>query len=193
VQYGFAITAEDVGEGKPQEVMAVGKNPYLSQLQLRVTGQLSIYAAPMSVVSHLQWSIESIITLASPWSWQPQPLIPKSQSCSLPFRTTIDNLPRLVSALYEFPNLYAEVVRDPINGGLGERWLITPNLGLRRLDINEFGDAVVDENQLRSAIAAGEQLLEKLSWLIGEPWERELEPLRISPVVENARLLAAGG
>ncbi len=95
--------------------------------------------------------------------------------------------------MYEFPNLYAEVVRDPINGGLGERWLITPSLGLRRLDINEFGDAVVDENQLRSVMAAGEPLAEKLSWLIGEPWDLELEPLRISPVVANARLLAAGG
>ena len=193
MQYGFAITTENVGEGKSQEVIAVGKNPYLSQLQLRVTGQLSIYAAPMSVVSHLQWSVESLITLAAPWQWQPQPLIPKSQSCSLPFRTSIDNLPKLVSTLFEFPNIFAEVLRDPINGGLGERWLITPSLGLRRLDINEFGDAVVDENQLRSAIAAGGDLAAQLGWLIGEPWERELEPLRISPVMTNARLLAAGG
>ena len=171
----------------------MGKNPYLSQLQLRVTGQLSVYAAPVSVVSHLQWSIESIITLAAPWSWQPQPLIPKTQFCSLPFRTTIDNLPKLVSTLHEFPNLFAEVIRDPVSLGLGERWLITPNLGLRRLDINEIGEVVLDENQIRAALAEPQDLPGKLAWLIGEPWEKELEPLRISPLVGNTRLLAAGG
>jgi hypothetical protein len=174
-------------------VVAVGKNPYLAQVNLRVTGYLQIYAAPMSVVSHLQWAIESIITPAAPWQWHSQPLIPKSQRTELPFRTTIENLPRLVSAMFEFPNLFAEVLREPTTGSLGERWLITPNLGLKRLDINELGDAIVDENQLRTALASAQDLATQLNWLIGDAWERELEPLRISTAGTNTRALAAGG
>jgi hypothetical protein len=174
-------------------VVAVGKNPYLAQVNLRVNGYLQIHAAPVSVVSHLQWTIESIVTPAAPWQWQPQPLIPKSQRIELPFRTVIENLPRLVSAMFEFPNLFAEVLREPTVGTLGERWLITPNLGLKRLDINELGDAIVDENQLRTAMASTNDLTAQLKWLIGEDWEQELEPLRISAAGANARLLAAGG
>lgn len=171
----------------------MGKNPYNSQFQLRVSGQLHLYSVPMSVVSHLQWTIESIVTISAPWSWKTQPLIPKTQFSQLPFRTNIDQLPKLVSALYEFPNLFAEVVREPFGNGSGERWLITPNLGLKRLDINELGEVIIDENQIRTAITSGKDLPAQLAWLIGEPWEAELEPLRISPQIPNTRLMAAGG
>ena len=171
----------------------MGQNPYLSQMNLRVNGYLYIHAAPISVVSHLQWSVEAIITPAAPWSWRAQPLVPKSEQTQLPFRTTIDNLPRLVSALFEFPNLFAEVIREPISAGLGERWMITPNLGLKRIDTNEFGDAVVDENQLRAAMQQDLDIVAQLNWLIGTSWDAELEPLRIPTNCGNARLLAAGG
>lgn len=171
----------------------MGRNPYLSQQQLRVTGQIHLHSVPVSVVSHLQWTIESIVTIAAPWVWQPQPQIPKSQVSQQLFRTSIDQLPKLVSTLFEFPNLYAEVIREPIAIGLGERWLITPKLGIKRLDINEFGNAIVDENQLRLALSDEQELAERISWLIGEPWERELEPLRISPQIPNSTRLAAGG
>ena len=172
----------------------MGKNPYLSQFQLRVSGQLSLYSVPMSVVSHLQWQVESFVTLAAPWHWQPQSLIPKSQRAELPFRATIDNLPQLVSALFEFPNIYAEIIRDPIANGLAERWLITPNLGLKRVEINEIGDVVLDENQLRSAMQAeGGDLASQISWLLADAWDTELEPLRQSAGESNTRLLATGG
>jgi len=171
----------------------VGKNPYLSQFQLRTTGQLYLFSVPMSVTSHLQWCVESFVTLAAPWHWMPQPMIAKSQRTELPFRSNLDNLPQLVSALFEFPNLYAEIIRDPIANGLAERWLIVPKLGLKRLDINEVGDVVIDENQLRSAMQSEGDLATKISWLLAEDWERELEPLRISAANANARMLATGG
>jgi len=172
----------------------MGANPYMSSAHLRVNGYLYLHAVPVSVVSHLQWIVESMLTLSAPWSWTNQPLIPKSQKTFLTFRCNLDSLPKLVSALYEFPNLFAEVIREPVSFGLGERWMITPVLGIKRVDTNELGNVVLDESVVLDSINTQDptQIPERLAWAIGRPWDQALEPLRIASAATNTTLLASG-
>jgi hypothetical protein len=99
----------------------------------------------------------------------------------------------LASALLAFSQVHYEVTEDGIPGREGERFAATPRLGLFRANIGPFGDIMVHEERLRTALArsraTGESIIEEISRLIGSPWDDELEPFRSVHEGSTVRLM----
>jgi hypothetical protein len=104
---------------------------------------------------------------------------------------------RIASALVSFSTIRFEVTEEPVEGREGERYAVTPNLGLFRGTVGQHGDVLVHEERLRSVIAgarvSGEEstaeVLEEIDRLIGAPWDEELEPFRMAHEGSTVRVL----
>jgi hypothetical protein len=98
-----------------------------------------------------------------------------------------------MSALKGFPDLVAEVTEDPSPGREGERYALTPTLGLHRAIIGVHGDILVSEDRLRAAVAGAEstgaQLKDGIAYLLGTAWDAELEPYRAAGEDTPVRVL----
>ena len=72
-------------------------------------------------------------------------------------------------------------LRSPCRSGCdGERYAVTPNLGVFRAAVSANGDLMVGEDRLRSLLASatGPQLALGINRLLGSDWDAELEPYR---------------
>jgi hypothetical protein len=97
-----------------------------------------------------------------------------------------------------FSTVRFEVTEDPNGSTEGERYAVTPNLGLFRATIGAHGDVLVHEDRLRSLLIgariAGSSgdvraITEEIDRLIGTPWDNELEPFRIAHEDSTVRVL----
>jgi hypothetical protein len=89
---------------------------------------------------------------------------------------------KVASALRGWDNLRYEVTEEPSPGNDGSRWSHTPSLGIHHAWMSAAGDAVINEDRLRAAIAVsgGDSgvLTQELDRLLGRAWDDELEPFR---------------
>ncbi|MFM8772395.1 MAG: DUF3145 family protein [Actinomycetota bacterium] len=85
------------------------------------------------------------------------------------------------------------VTEDPSPGREGERYAMTPTLGLHRATIGVHGDILVSEDRLRAAVAGaaatGAELIDGIAYLLGTAWDTELEPYRIATDDTPVRVL----
>jgi hypothetical protein len=125
--------------------------------------------------------------------WADQPISPGSVRAEIIWTAAAGTGARLASALLAFNQVRFEVTEDGIPGRDGERFAATPDLGLFRANIGPFGDIMVHEDRLRTAIAAalvsGSSLVHDVSRLIGSPWDDELEPFRSAHEGSTVRLM----
>jgi hypothetical protein len=86
--------------------------------------------------------------------------------------------------LSKWPKLRLEVFQDSNGKISGERYAVAPNLGIFRADINSLGETIVTESRLRSALERtrieNEPFEIELAFLLGTPWDEDLEPFRRS-------------
>jgi hypothetical protein len=91
---------------------------------------------------------------------------------------------RIVSILSKWPKLRLEVLQDSNGKVSGERYAVAPNLGIFRADINSLGETVITESRLRAALERtrieNEPFEVELAFLLGTPWDEDLEPFRRS-------------
>ncbi|MCW2776773.1 MAG: hypothetical protein JWN17_498, partial [Frankiales bacterium] len=87
---------------------------------------------------------------------------------------------RLAAALRGWTPLRYEVTEEPSPGADGERYSVTPALGVFRATTSANGDVVVPEDRLRAALAgaSGPALSHEIDRLLGSAWDEELEPYR---------------
>jgi hypothetical protein len=75
-----------------------------------------------------------------------------------------------------------EVAEEPGKGAEGERFAVTPELGVFRATMGPHGDIMIHEDRLRAILnAAGDdpaQLRNGLNLILGAAWDAELEPFR---------------
>jgi hypothetical protein len=73
-----------------------------------------------------------------------------------------------------------EVTEEPSAGCDGERYAVTPTLGVFRATTSANGDLLVGEDRLRALLASatGPQLALGIDRLLGSDWDDELEPFR---------------
>ena len=73
-----------------------------------------------------------------------------------------------------------EVTEEPSRGLDGERYAVTPDLGIWRGTVGANGDVQVGEDRLRELLATteGPQLAQALDRVLGSAWDNELEPFR---------------
>jgi hypothetical protein len=112
--------------------------------------------------------------------WSDQPASPGQLRAEINWRGRPGTAGRLAAALRGWTMLRYEVTEEPSAGVDGERYAVTPTLGVFRSSMSVNGDLVVGEDRLRTllATATGPQLAQGLDRLLGSAWDDELEPYR---------------
>ena len=160
-------------------------------------GVLLVHSCSSAVAPHLQWALARVFGSAVDVDWSPQQVAPGHVRAEIVWHGPVGTASRIASALVPFSTIRFEVTEDPSEGNEGERFAVTPSLGLFRGTIGMHGDVLVHEERLRSVIMGAragdhEQLadvMEEINRLIGTPWDEELEPFRMSHEGSTVRVL----
>jgi hypothetical protein len=149
---------------------------------VQARGVAYLHACPRALCPHVEWALSEILHVPVNLDWTPQPVAPGTIRAELSWIGDPGTGSRLTSALRPFPQLRYEVTEESTPGREGERYAVTPSLGLFRAITGTHGDILVSEDRLRVAVAqcagSGESLEDEIGKLLGAPWDEELEPFR---------------
>jgi hypothetical protein len=140
-------------------------------------GVLYVHSVAPAVSPHVEWAVASVIGDPVRLDWQPQPASPSSLYAEATWLGEPGTAGRLVSTLMGWPVRF-EATEDGTATTDGERFGFTPTLGLFHAMTSVNGDIVVPENRLRQVLDSGTDVASAVGRLLGEPWDRELEPFR---------------
>ena len=88
------------------------------------------------------------------------------------------------------------MTEEPSDGSDGERYAMTPDLGVFRAPMSGNGDVLVQEDRLRAVVAGADDLpslRHAIDRLLGTPWDIELEPYRLAGDGTPVRWLSSAG
>lgn len=149
-----------------------------------VRGSLYIFSAPRSFCSPTNWALSEIFKSDVQLDWRIQELLPNTYSSEFNWLGPTGLCARIVSNLGKWGKLRLEAIQEPINNSLGERFSVTPELGIFRAEINSLGETLLSESKIKTGIERskleGESIETELTFLLGKPWDDDLEPFRSS-------------
>lgn len=147
-------------------------------------GFLTIHSCPMALIRHVEWSIESVLSRVQ-IDWRNQPLAAGTQRTQIEWRANKDLSAELASALKSWHYLRFEITSG------NQMFRHTPDLGMHRSRIDEMGNILITENQIKFSLAKSDDAMrESLDVALGTEWEVELEPFRGVDLQEIAQLRA---
>lgn len=147
-------------------------------------GFLSIHSCPMALIRHVEWSIESVLGRVQ-IDWRTQPLDAGTQRTQVEWRSNKDLSAEIASALKSWHYLRFEITSG------NQMFRHTPDLGMHRSQIDEMGNILITENQIKFSLAKSDDAMrESLDVALGTEWEVELEPFRGVDLQETAQLRA---
>lgn len=145
-------------------------------------GVVFIHSTPVSLCPHIGWALESVLGQPVHLEWTKQPVAPGCVRTELSWAAEPGTGARLTTALRGWEGVRYEVTEEPTPGCDGSRWASTPDLGIHHTWTNASGDAVINEDRLRSVLIASggdpEQFRVEVAELLGTAWDQELEPFR---------------
>ncbi|MCW2713008.1 MAG: hypothetical protein JWN88_55 [Frankiales bacterium] len=143
-------------------------------------GVLFVHSCPPVLCPHVEWAVAAELGTRARLEWTDQVCAPGQLRAEINWRGRPGTAGRLAAALRGWTMLRYEVTEDPSPGLDGERYAVTPSLGLFRSPMSANGDVLVGEDRLRSLLATsvGPQLAQGLDALLGSAWDAELEPYR---------------
>jgi hypothetical protein len=146
----------------------------------RTRGVLYVHACPAALVPHVEWAVGSELGTRVSLSWTDQPSAPGQLRAEATWQGPGGTAGRLAAALRGWSTIRYEVTEEASPGFDGERWSVTPTLGVFRSATSANGDLLVSEERLRTllATASGPALSHGLDQLLGAAWDDELEPYR---------------
>jgi len=147
-------------------------------------GFLSIHSCPLALIRHVEWSIESVLGRVQ-IDWRTQPLVAGTQRAQIEWRANKDHAAELASALKSWHYIRFEITAS------NQLFRHTPDLGMHRSQIDEIGNILITENQIKFALAKSDEAMrESLDVALGTEWEVELERFRGVDLQEIAQLRA---
>jgi hypothetical protein len=147
-------------------------------------GFLTIHSCPLALVRHVEWAVENILGQVE-ISWRSQPLAAGTQRTQVEWRSKDDVAANLASALKSWYYL-----RFEIQSG-SNFFKFTPELGLHRSTIDELGNILLTENQVKLAMSKTDDAMrEMLDVALGTAWEVDLERFRGVDLQEVTHLRA---
>lgn len=159
----------------------------------RVRGVLYLHACPRHLTPHVEWAVSEVLERPTTLEWLPQPVIPGAMRGELSWQHEVGTASRLATSLRGFDRVTYEVTQEPTGVDPGERFSVTPSLGLFHAAIGPHGDILISEDRLRTAMAkstaSGLSLADELHTLLGTAWDEELEPLRYAGDGASVRYL----
>lgn len=143
-------------------------------------GVVFVHSTPVALCPHLGWALETVLGQPVKITWTAQPLGRSLVRAELSWTGEPGTGALLASALRGCQGARFEVVEEPSPGHDGSRWSYTPSLGIHHAYVAANGDVVVNEDRLRSVLAAGEpdRVRRDLEAALGMPWDSELDPFR---------------
>ena len=147
-------------------------------------GFLTIHSCPVALVRHVEWAVENLLGRVQ-ISWRNQPLDSGSRRTQVDWRTDRDLSAELASALKSWHYLRFEITSE------NQLFRYTPELGLHRSTIDELGNILVTENQIKFAMSKTDDFMrEALNVALGTEWDIELERFRGVDLQEVTHLRA---
>lgn len=148
------------------------------------TGVIFLHAAARPLAPHIEWAIAGVLGHPVSLRWSNQTVLPGAVCAEYTWRGAPGSAAGIVTALMCFDGIRFEITEDANVGREGERFAFVPELGLFRASIGAYGDVLVHEERLRSAMMhaklTGESLQDEIALLIGDPWDAALEPYRFA-------------
>ena len=143
-------------------------------------GVLYVHSCPPVLCPHVEWAVAAELGTRARMEWSDQPAAPGQLRAEINWRGRPGTAGRLAAALRGWTLLRYEVTEEPSAGVDGERYAVTPTLGVFRASMSVNGDLLIGEDRLRTllATATGPQLAQGLDMLLGSAWDDELEPYR---------------
>jgi hypothetical protein len=143
-------------------------------------GVLYVHSCPPVLCPHVEWAVAAELGTRARMEWSDQPAAPGQLRAEINWRGRPGTAGRLAAALRGWSLLRYEVTEEPSAGVDGERYAVTPTLGVFRSSMSVNGDLLIGEDRLRTllATATGPQLARGLDMLLGSAWDDELEPYR---------------
>ncbi len=159
----------------------------------RTRGVVFVHACSRALSPHVEWALAQVLQHEVSMQWGAQPVLPGSVRAEYAWQGDIGTAARIVTALRTFNGVRYEVTQEPAAGHEGERYSITPGLGVFRATIGVHGDIQISEDRIRSAMIqssrTGTSLRDALDALMGTSWDAELEPFRYAGEGASVRYL----
>jgi hypothetical protein len=159
-------------------------------------GVLFVHSCPPALRPHVEWAVAGVLGVPVRLDWEPQPVAPGCLRAQTGWRAPAGTAGRLAAAMRGWPLVRCEVTEEPSDGSDGERYAMTPDLGVFRATMSANGDVLVQEDRLRAVLAEGADLMSTrhaVDRLLGTAWDAELEIFRRSGDGTPVRWLSAAG
>lgn len=145
-------------------------------------GVLFVHSSPRALCPHLEWAVSDVLGVRVSLEWIAQPVLPGQVRAEISWQAAPGTAARIASALRQFKTVRYEVAEEPSKAAEGERFAVTPSLGIFRTTMGPHGDIMIHEERLRAILAAAgddhDRLCEGLHLVLGTAWDAELEPFR---------------
>jgi hypothetical protein len=145
-------------------------------------GVLYVHSAPSALCPHIEWAVGGVFGMPVRLGWTAQQLERAAYRTDHEWTGPAGTAARLASALKGWQKVRFEVTEEATSASEALRYSYTPTLGVFQAVTGLHGDIVVPEERIRHAMARarrqGQDLAEALGDLLGDAWDRELEPFR---------------
>ena len=149
-----------------------------------VRGDLKIHSCPKFLCKPIEWALTELFKTHLTFEWSDQHIAPLTLSTELKWEGPVGLSSRIVSLLSKWPKLRLEVFQERYMEHPAERYALTPSLGIFRAEVNDLGETIITESKLKAALERSrlenEPFEIELAFLLGTPWDEDLEPFRKS-------------
>jgi hypothetical protein len=155
---------------------------------------LFVHSCTPAVQPHLEWAVAGVLNVPVNLDWHDQAIAPGCLRAQTGWRGPAGTAGRLANALRTWPLLRLEITEEPSEGSDGERYSMTPDLGVFRASMSANGDVLVQEDRLRALLGEDSDLpsmRHSIERLLGTAWDDELEIYRRSGDGTPVRWLSA--
>jgi len=160
------------------------------------SGVLFLHAVPKASSDSVDEILLRLKIRTKPFEWSLQPLVLGCIKTVVDWTSQADLAPHLVSELSGISNIRFEVTLNQSKQQTGRRWLYSPGLGIFASAVDEAGNLMIAENQLRNALyGSGNDLLKTqaaLRKLLGTAWDDDLERFREQAYDSQTRMAGWG-
>jgi hypothetical protein len=159
-------------------------------------GMLFVHSCPPALCPHVEWAVAEVLGVPFDLPWTAQPASPGQLRAEAPWRGPVGTAGRIAATLRQWHQLRLEVTEHPSADGDGERYSLTPTLGVYRSAMSVNGDVLIHEDRLRALLSSGvrgRELQLALNELLGRSWDVELEPFRHAGEATARHLLTETG
>lgn len=156
-------------------------------------GRILIYSTPAALTQHIEWALNQNLGDQVVANWVNQSLVPGAKATEVNFCSDQPVAAKIAKALITWRYLRFEIYEQSSATGDATLYRITPDLGLHQASLASNGDVVLNEHQLNQLIknaVSHKKLRSEIEKALGNSWEIELEPYRLSLAGGSAEIFS---